>query len=727
MLKNEIIKIFSKKSFVVFIIIVLIINGSFIYWGEIKTDEFSQVTYKEYLQLNEDIKYKTDEEKKAYIIEKLEILNKMKDFLVYLEVPDMYIDYFTTEELIEFEKKYESGDYIKYTSNIYDEIILYKEMLEEVMQTINYPQILKQIIKNSNKVLKKAGKDTFEYNRASAIIEKYNELENVKPYHNASRGINLFLDNTTTDFLIVICIMFATVIAINYERENNLIILSKTTVNGRTKHGGIKVAVLFVVGLFTIALMYGETFVISSVLYGMGALSRPIQSVVGYSLCSLDVSVGQYILLYILYKYIFYIMCGALFFFLCTILKKATSVYGISGLIIAGLIWGYNSISNASYLVNFKLFNPVSFGKTDEILSRIRYIDIFGMAIEQLWVYVVCMVVTSVILFLLGVYFYAVSNEKETARFEIKSIFRRKGYHTNLFLHELNKTFISYRVIIIHIVGILVVSVLFIPTESIKGNLEDYRYNMYVKGIEGKYTEDTRTYIDAQIALLNKEMEEYGGNESDRKYLNLKLSRNIVEEVDRYLLYLSEKENSYFINNEGYLMLTDGTNLLRDNNIVLAISALLLTILCHTASLSADFIHKEDRLIYSTSKGRRKYYIYKFVIAIISVTTIYGTIYLPQLINVLKSYGMEFFGAPAYSLQHLSRMPACISIGTYIVFRYTLRYVMLLLSYFIVFYFIKKLRSSGMVVLISISIFVGPLVLYFLGVELLEPCIRFWL
>ena len=727
MLKNEIIKIFSKKSFIILIIIALVINGGYIYWGEIKTDEFSGITYKEYTKLNDDIKDKTDEQKITYIKQQLEMLNRMKDFLVYINVPELYEDCFTSEELPELNKIYESGEYIKYASNIYEEISLYEEMLEEVTQTVNYKQVLKQVVTNCHKILRKSNEGTFEYDRANYIVEKYSELETVMPYHNASRGLNLFFDNTTTDFLIVICIIFATVIIITYEKENELIILSKTTVNGRVKHGVIKAITLLVVGIFVVVLTYGETYLVSSILYGMGDLSRPIQSVFGYSLCSLNVSVGEYILLFVLNKYIFYIMCVSFFFVLCTIFRKIVAVYFSVGLIIASMIWQYSSISNSSYLINLKLFNPISFGRTSEILSRPQYIDIFGMAMDKFWVYVICMFVIDIVLFGVGIHVYATSVEKKISGFELNNILRRKCYHTNMFLHEMYKTYISCKVVIIHVVGVVIACVLFIPIEEVKGNTEDYRYNMYAKGIEGKYTEDTRAYIDSQIFLLDKEISEYEGHESDREYLNLKLSRNIVDRVDRYLLYLSEKENSYFLNNDGYLLLTSGTDLIRDNNIILAIIALLFTIVCHTASLAEDFIHKEEKLIYSTFKGRRKYYIYKFIIGMISVTIIYGTIYLPQLISVLKEYGTKFWGAPAYSLQHLSGVPVCISIGTYIIFRYILRYVVLILSYFVVLFLIKKLRSSGMVVIVTVSIFLGPLIIYLLGGELLKPCIGFWL
>lgn len=727
MLRNEIIKIFSKKSLVILIVIALFINGGYIYWGEIKTDEFSQITYKEYAKLNEDIKEKTDIEKQSYIREQIDTLKKINDFIVYLDVPELYEDYFTAEELVELERLYESGKYIKYASNISDEIALYEEVLAEVTQTINYEQVLKQVMKNSKKILRKTEEGTFEYNRAKDAIEKYSGLEDIKPYHNESRGINLFLDNITTDFLIVICIMFCVVIAITYERENNLIILSKTTVNGRVKHGAIKVAALLIVGMFIVVLMYGETFVLGDLLYGVGDLSRPIQSVLGYSLCSLNVSVGIYILLYILIKYIFYIMCVALFFFLCTIFRKAIAVYISAGMIIAGLIWGYNSISDSSYLIKLKLFNPISFGRTSEVLSRLQYIDINERACNRLWVYIICMVILSTVLFSFGVYRYAVSNEKEASRYGFIDLSKRKRCHTNVFFHELYKTYVSYRVALIHIIGLIIASAVFVPVGEFKGKTEDYRYNLYTKEIEGKYTEETRAYIDSQIDFLDKKLEEYEGDKSDREYLSLKLSRSIVDQVDKYSLYLSQKEDSYFINNDGYLLLTNGTELTRDKNIILAMVALVLVILCHTASLSADFLHKEERLIHSTLNGRRKYYLYKFIIGIISVTIIYSTIYLPQLISVLKEYGTEFIGAPAYSLEHLSDVPDYISIGAYIIIKYVLRYVVLLLSYFAVLYLIKKLRSSAMVTLVAVAIFVGPLILYFMGADLIKPCIGIWL
>ena len=44
MLKNEIIKILGNKSFIIFLLIAMLVNGGLIYWQQIQIDEYSSST-----------------------------------------------------------------------------------------------------------------------------------------------------------------------------------------------------------------------------------------------------------------------------------------------------------------------------------------------------------------------------------------------------------------------------------------------------------------------------------------------------------------------------------------------------------------------------------------------------------------------------------------------------------------------------------------------------------
>ena len=727
MLKNEIIKILGNKSFLIFLLIAMLINGGLIYWQQIQTDEYSSITYKEYRQLGADIARLSDNEKQIYISQQIEQLQLIGRFEAYLSLPDMYADFLTEEEIESIEDVYASGEYLRYTGNIYDEICLYEEVLTEVQETLSYEKVLENIKKNSKRILKRLEEGTFEYERAEKTIETYGSLDGVELHHQTSRGVNLFFDNVTTDLIVMICILFGTIIVITYEREKNLIILSKTTKNGRAYHATIKALALMVIGVVVTLLLYGETLLLAENIYGLGDLTRPIQSVTGYSLCALGISIGQYIGIYVFLKFLFFFMCAALFFLVSSIFRRAISVYLVSGTIVGALMYGYNAISDTSYLLPFKTFNPVSFGQTEQILSRFQCVEIMGHAYEKLTVYVVCMIMLICVMFVCGICIYAISNEKEIARFEGIATIRREHYHTSMLRHEFYKSFIAYRVAFIHIIGLVVAYMVFIPASERSNYDGNYHYDMYASSIEGVYTEETDEYIQNQMEFVEGKLEEYSNCPSSNEYLNYELAKSALQKMNSYADYLSRKEGSYYLNNDGYIFLTGGTSSIETENIILAIMSALFTIVCLTSSISADYSRGEDRLIKSTLYGKRRYALYKYIIGLSSVVVIYATFWLPQLTSILNKYGTNFFNAPAYSLEHLHKLPQWVSIGMYIVFIYVIRFVALLVIMVVSSLLVKKLRSNALSILIATAIFIGPVVLYFLGVEEMRYLTLFWL
>ena len=727
MLKNEIIKILSNKILIVVFAISMLLNGGLIYWQQIRVDAYSGITYKEYNHLNENIRLLSDTQKQAYIQEKLEELSLIRTFEAYMYAPDAFSSYFQEEEIEHIRLLYESNGYLEYTQSIGYEEKLYTEVLDEVEDVLEYPILLHNIKKNSEKILRRYDVDSYEYKRAQKSIEAYDNFSDIEMHYQPSRGIQLFMDNVTTDFLVVLCLLCAVVIAIVYEREKNLIILSKSTKNGRAKHANIKVISLLVVGIVITLFMYGETLLIAESVYDLGDLTRPIQSVKGYSLCALQVSVLQYMIIYIGIKFLFFFMCAGFFFLISSICRRAYEVYLVSGAVVAALVSMYNSISETSYLQPFKTFNPVAYGQVQQMLSRFQCVEVLGEACEKTMLYIVCMFLLVLIMYGVGICIYAHANERETVSSKGFCIIEKKHFHTGMFRHECYKTFIAYRVALIHLVGLVTACVVFVPADQIRYDDSNYHYSMYSENIKGKYSLNTDEYIEKQLTFVDDKLNEYGSNPYSSEYLTYELAKEALQDIQSYVRYLKDKPGSYYIHNGGYKMLTGGVSEMDAQNVTLAILSSVFAIVCFIVGISADFQRGEDKLIYSTLRGRKRYLLYKSLQGIISATVIYISLWLPQVLTVFDKYGLEFFEAPAYSLEHLAEIPQWISIGMYIIFKYIIRYIGILLIMMVSYVLIRRIRSSSIAIMVGVGIFVIPILLWVLGVEEMRYLTVFWL
>ena len=691
MLKNEIVKILNNKILLYVLAVALLLNGGLICWQQYNCSENYMCNYKDYNELCEEIEGLSEQKKLAYITEKLEAL----DILVQEDA--------ITKQF------------------------LYEEMLAEVEPVANYSSTIQAISKNSEKILKRLNMESNSYNYERVIMsmEVYEGLEDVEPYHQPSRGILLFMDNVSTDALIVLCILFTVVIAITYEREKNLLILSKCTKYGKKKHAIVKIGAVLIIGFIATLLLNIETLIISSCFYDLGDLTRPIQSVAGYSLCVIETSVIGYIAIYIAIKFLFFCMCAALFYLISCIFRRAFAVYLVSTGIVVALVIAYSLIPEASYLINLKHFNPVSFGQVEEMLSQLQCIDIFGHAVDKTKISIICTLVLATVMFGAGVLVYARTSEKEINGFKGLGLIKRNRYHTSVIGHEFYKTFVVQHVALIHIVGLLVAYAIF-STQSVNAG-GDFYQKAHAENIEGRYDSSVDEYIETCLTKVEEEMFSYEGSKDDNTYLSYELEEMALQSMEQYASYLKEKPNSYYIYNSGYQALTGNVDDITDQNVMLAIITSVFAVVVFTASISIDYQRGEDKLIRSTVNGKRKYIASKCVTGVVSCAILYSSIWLPTLISMLNEYGTEFIDAPAYSLQHLSWLPEWVSIGGYIAFIYVVRFIGLLVIMLCTFYIAKKLRSNSLTVLVAIAIFVGPLILYLLGIDEMRYLSLFWL
>jgi hypothetical protein len=90
--------------------------------------------------------------------------------------------------------------------------------------------------------------------------------------------------------------------------------------------------------------------------------------------------------------------------------------------------------------------------------------------------------------------------------------------------------------------------------------------------------------------------------------------------------------------------------------------------------------------------------------------------YLPVFYNVLHAYGVRAIHASANSMEHLSKVPDCITILGYLAIISLMRYTGLLLAVLVVFYVSVRARSFISSLLASTGVLVLPLLIALIGV-----------
>ena len=99
-------------------------------------------------------------------------------------------------------------------------------------------------------------------------------MQNTEVTFTPSKGINTFTQMGVTDIFIILLIFVIAVIIIYEEREKNLLILIKSTKNGRSKTIFSKIIVMFLYIIAISIIMYGINFIYYGISIGYGNLKK---------------------------------------------------------------------------------------------------------------------------------------------------------------------------------------------------------------------------------------------------------------------------------------------------------------------------------------------------------------------------------------------------------------------------------------------------------------------
>lgn len=669
MVKNELIKLCKNKIFVSFFILVFIFYGFYLYWSLklcSKTENnvvMAPVSY--YNELVEELSAYTDEEKAKLIFERQEQLSDLLSSMLA------------------------SGEY-----GLME--VLYHEIGAEVYNTVHYQDIISGIISNADSQLNRLDRVNygtlerrFMESRLKNTKEVYQGLKDITPSFYPSRGMQELIDNPIADCCCIFLILLAVFQLLTAERQNELIILSRTTVRGRNVHAVVRASALGILCIIATILFMFEGVLVIGHIYPFSSFELPIQSV--YPYCALKINIFEYLCLYTFLKILFYFLCMSLIYFVCCIIRAVIPIFfviiGMGGL----MLFLYLGVSETSYLAPLRTMNPIAFGRAGELLERYQCVNIFGFAVNRLPFAIVMLFFLTLFALTVTVKMYSASGEKNILAGGHSFFAGKKKWSVNLTSHELYKTFISQKLILI-LAAAAVISFSLKKQGVQETTLAERFYWLYSINIEGEYGSEIPAYIEKnldEISINAMRPDVQKGESIEYEAMLEALSR-----MSEYAVYLSEHEGSYYIYNPGFEALTGANEAANRRNIIISMLMYAFAVACFVLTMSIDYQRGENRLIYSTSKGRWHYIRAKLLIGMLVSFILLFLFHAPQLRHILWYYGTNYIFAPAYSLPHLEWVFSGISIFACICMRYVAIYLSLCIVMVISYLVESKIKSS---------------------------------
>ncbi len=441
-----------------------------------------------------------------------------------------------------------------YTKTGNSEEALYRSVYGEWYQVNDYSNWLNKIL---NPEIQFMGTQN-NYQKRSMEVQKkkFVDLKGLKVSFQGNRGIEVIQSLELYDVLLPLLMLLLALGLISVEREKNIGVLLYPTVGGQRKLAVAKytTGIMSAVGLgFMIVLV---KLILTGMTYGFADLGAPVQSVCGYQDCPYKISIGYFLIIYVLLYLLVSVMFFSVFYFIVLSVsnRMLALIVSIGAL---GLFWIFAyKISIGSEWEWLRLYNLWTFLDVGKIFGKWQTQNIFGYPVSYFSIFL------CINVFIIGVVtWYSITCFNRSELLTEEDV-RRDGF---LHLHGMpGGSFVGecYKCLICRgggriLVMLLVVLFLFSPAYyDCLDSLDKVYYKNYIKQVEGSCSEQKSQILQKEKQKIQQSMEKLqtGNLTSEAYYI---LSRYILREkalnqVLKQEKYLKKQKKGCFLYEKGY-------------------------------------------------------------------------------------------------------------------------------------------------------------------------------
>ena len=562
-----------------------------------------------------------------------------------------------------------------------------------------------------------ADPDSFAYKNIVKTPSAYDSVRSVQPVFAPSNGVLLAAQNVPSDILMLFIIFTAVTVIFYKDRESGITGLIKCLRYGRMRLALTKTSAVFTVCLFTEGVIFIINLWIGSARYGLGNLSRPIQSLAGYLGCNLRITVSQFLALTFVYKLLALFICALIAQAFFIRLKNVTAyllLISIGGVETAL----YLLISETSALSVFKQINLAAFVNSSHLFVTYTNINLFSYPINLIGA------TTVFIALLIAVFIFVTVKLYDTI-----SISEIKKTHRRLFKHKAPKSLFSYTIykeFVMHKGVLILIAALAFQIYSA------YNYTRPYNSLDNfyrAYTNDTYNLSTSQEVYdyMTAESEDLSagfkaamsGQFTDNEYWTRRNAfQKLVNQYNNAMKVSGGKNlSSYMYYTTGYEEMF-GVNGFRQD-FVLGLVAILGICFAVAPLIAYDNRARIGFLLYTTKSGKRTYFTHNAVTAAVFATIISLAVYIPYYIQMLITYGTVGIFESVSAIAQYSKLGELSVLGYLIIL--TLYRIISLIAFAELALFVSfKSKSPTTVTILTLALFAMPIVIYLAGANFMQ-------
>lgn len=672
-------KLFTSRLFVICLVLFLMINSVGFYFMsandemhkyELSISEEYNTELEKYLAMDEDTaKAEIKLMQQAYQI--ASNLNSTSSSDVDAEYMESIIERYKAESPEAFEKAQkiieagfsaDSFTAINIIANKFDYIDQYEVFVNE-MESRADAQLRFSIFSKPG---------TFAYNNIAKTPSDFERLKRIEITPGFDLGLKLATTFELTDYLVLFLVVLVCITLFSIEREKGLTILVKSTPMGRTETLFAKLFVTAVTVVCFGVVYYASTLLVSEISFGLGDLSRSIQSVPEFMNCNLKITVFEYLCLWVVQKVLTLCAVSMMFALLFTLIKSTNITYIVLAVLLGVQFVCFNFIDPLAPLNHFKYINVFYFLSGNGLLGSYLNLNFVTKPVNVLWTYLGFLILCFGACTVASALAFSKQNQfsVKTHLGKFTDNIRRRinifSHNTTVFGGECFKHYISSKAILVLLVLLFFAYGNFTDDISITySSGADVAYAAYMNELQGEVTQEKEEFLQNEQSYFDSlylEIETINSDTTltdDEKSMKIMAVENILDTrgkgFEKVMLQYSTITwvgeelgiTPYFINEN------IGTRLMANSAREWNYFALLLVLSVFTLSSLFAYEHKREmsKLISATQKGKGRLFFAKLSVATITYTVIYILLYLPYMVNFIKTFGITIFSEPLVFLE----------------------------------------------------------------------------
>lgn len=577
-----------------------------------------------------------------------------------------------------------------------------------------------------------AKEGSFSYNNILKTAADFENINNTK----LKIGNNFAIENSTTfvltDLLVFALVFLMCICIFTLEREKELYGLIRTTQNGRMPLIISKSSVLILLTILISVIYYSSNIAVCGLYSGFGDMTRNIQSSELFMNCNFNLQIWQYLVLWCLSKTITMCVLALLVALIFVVIKNTAIIFAVaaSGIFAEGII--YLAIGSNSPFNQLKYINFFYFFSRNNIFGNYLNINLFSQPVNITVIYATAMILIAIAsaTIICGSFVKSTQTSRKNVFMPILERFRRKFCKiqgsVSIFRGECFKHYKG------SMAALALVLLAFAAYSNLNDNItvvyssaQESAYSSYLNVLEGPITQDKEKYLSEQQQYfddLNEKLDSIfcdSSLSSEEKEMKTAAIQSIIDtkgaafsEVMEQKCYIIEKGEELdlipqFINRTVYKRLVENPQ--REWNLFF----LLMVVIIFISSDVFAYEHKKQmmNLIRCNRNGKFKLVLTKTVIALITTVVSFVLVYLPYYINFIKTFGTVSFDSPIVFIQSFSGVNSSISINETIFLISIVHLLFALMTSMLVMMFSQIFKNNIISMIISSVLILFPCII----------------